>query len=265
MHDKIFLQNLDKNIKEKFFYLPSVLKQMRVKTIHNLLIIDSGLPSNMFNIICCNGKVECASVQLAIDHFRSKKLPYSFWIGFEEEPYWLEKQLLALDLITEETEWAMVCNLEEQKLPALDFHFTIRPLQNFSDLQDVISIINIISPNDEHLAIESFYQQSAPVLLSESCSLKFFIGYEKEKPVSLCSLFCNKEIASIFDVIVLPEMRGRGLGKAMTVKAMLEAQKKGFEKCILTATNEAKYLYQKLGFTVLKKMKVYQDSLKIVE
>jgi ribosomal protein S18 acetylase RimI-like enzyme len=54
-------------------------------------------------------------------------------------------------------------------------------------------------------------------------------------------------------------MRGRGLGKLMTQWGMLEAKAKGFDRCILTATNDAKYLYRKLGFVDVKTMKVYHE------
>lgn len=46
----------------------------------------------------------------------------------------------------------------------------------------------------------------------------------------------------------------------MTLRAMLSAQEKGINKCVLTATNDAKYLYQKLGFEDLKTMKVYHEA-----
>lgn len=123
----------------------------------------------------------------------------------------------------------------------------------------MISVLNGILPPEEHLAVRSFYEQSVPVLLSQACSLKLFVGYENGKPISLSSLFCGYGIASVFDVIVLPEMRGRGLGQAMTKRAMLCALENDFNQCVLTATNDAKYLYQKLGFHEIKMMKVYHD------
>jgi ribosomal protein S18 acetylase RimI-like enzyme len=113
---------------------------------------------------------------------------------------------------------------------------------------------------EEHSAIVSFYEQSTPILLSKGCSLSYFVGYDNHKPISLSSLYYHQETASIFDVIVAPEMRGNGLGKAMTLKAMLTAKEDGFKKCVLTATNDAKYLYEKLGFQDLKTLKVYTHS-----
>lgn len=257
--DNKFLELFDRNIKGKFSYLVSHNKQMTIRTFDHIVLIDSGLNSNMFNIVYCNKDGDQRSVKAAIDYFKSKKLPYAFWIGFENDPSWLEKELLALGLVTDEIEWAMVCDLDKQQLVPIHFDFDLRQIKDLVELQDAISVLNNILPKEEHLAIQSFYEQSAAVLLSKNCSLTLFVGYENAKPISLSSLFCDQGVASIFDVIVLPEMRGKGLGKAMTLKAMLSAQEKGFNKCILTATNDAKYLYQKLGFKEVKTMKVYHE------
>jgi ribosomal protein S18 acetylase RimI-like enzyme len=257
--DNKFLELFDQNIKRKFSYLASHNKKMAIQTFGHIVLIDSGLNSNMFNIIYCNESCDQQSVKAAIDYFKSKKLPYAFWIGFENDPSWLEQELLFLGLVTDETEWAMICDLDKQKPIPIHFDFDIREVQELAEIKNIIIVINQIIPVDEHLAIQSFYEQSAAVLLSKNCSLTFFIGYENGKPISLSSLFCDQEVASIFDVIVLPEMRGKGLGKAMTLKAMLSAQEKGFNKCVLTATNDAKYLYQKLGFNDVKTMKVYHE------
>lgn len=257
--DKHFLQLFDRNIKRKFCYLASHNKQMSIQNIEQITLIDSGLNSNMFNILYCDGTTDRPSVKIAIDSFKSKKLPYAFWIGFESDASWLEEELLNLGLVCDEIEWAMLCDLDKQDLNLIPADFDIRMVQDSAGIQDIINVINKILPPEEHSAIQSFYEQSAPILLSKGSSLTFFVGYEQKKPISLSSLFCDQEIASIFDVIVLPEMRGKGLGKVMTLKAMLSAQEKGFNKCVLTATNDAKYLYQKLGFEDLKTMKVYTE------
>lgn len=259
-HKKWVSEIFDRNIQGKFSYLPSHNKKMTIRHIGHVTLIDSGLNSNMFNILYCTGSVDHASVKIAIDLFRSKKIPYAFWIGFEDDSSWLEEELLALGLVTDETEWAMLCELDKHDLTPIPFDFDIKQVKDSTGIRDIISVMNNILPSEEHSAIESFYEQSTPVLLSKSSSLTFFVGYENRRPISLSSSFYDQGIASIFDVIVLPEMRGKGLGKAMTLKAMLSAQEQGFHKCVLTATNDAKYLYKKLGFEELKIMKVYHES-----
>lgn len=255
-----FLHSFDLNIKGKFSYLPSHNSQMTIQTIKNITLISSGLNSNMFNILYSNESTDRASVKIAIDFFRTKKTPYAFWIGFEDDPSWLEEELLSLGLLTDETEWAMLCNLEEKALPVIFSDFKIKQVNDLAGIQDIIYVMNTILPPDEHAAIQSFYEQSSSTLLSKRCPLTFFVGYRNSNPISLSSSFYDQGITSIFDVIVLPEMRGRGFGKAMTLKAMQAAQENGYKECVLTATNDAKYLYQKLGFENFKTMKVYHES-----
>jgi ribosomal protein S18 acetylase RimI-like enzyme len=255
--DKAFLHRFDRNIIGKFSYLPSRIKSMKVSLANHLLLVDSHLPCDMFNILCCNGATERSFICKSIDHFRSKKLPYAFWIGFENEPTWIEAELQKLGLITDEMEWAMACDLtlyQEQ----VD-HSTIKKIYTREGIQDLVHVMKKIFSPEEHNAIESFYSQSEASLLLEDSQLTFFVGYEGVKPVSLASVYFDEEIASIFDVIVLPEMRGKGLGKLMTQRGMVEAKSKGIDRCILTATNDAKYLYHKLGFVDVKTMKVYHE------
>ncbi len=257
--EKTFLRKFDKNILGKFSYLPSSTHSMQASLIDNILQIDSNLPCDMFNILCCNGLTDLSSIHKSVDHFRSKNLPYAFWVGFEDEPSWLEAELQKLGLLSDEMEWAMACDLPRYQEDLDLTHFSVRKVCTQEGIQDLVHIMKKIFPQHEHEAIESFYHQSAAHILLLDSRLLFFIGYEGVNPVSLVSLYFDEGLASIFDVIVLPEMRGRGLGKFMTQRAMSEAKTKGFDTCILTATNDAKQLYQKLGFVDVKTMKVYHE------
>lgn len=255
--DKAFLCRFDRNIIGKFLYLPSRIKSMKVSQVNHLLLVDSHLPSDMFNIVCCNGTVELSVIYETIDHLRFKKLPYAFWVGFEDEPSWLENELQKLGLITDEMEWAMTCDVSKYQ-EQID-HFDVRKINSRNGISDLVHVMKGIFPEHEHIAIESFYHQSEAILLSVDSQLTFFVGYESAKPVSIVSVYFDEGIASIFDLIVLPAMRGRGLGKLMTQRGILEAKAKGFDRCILTATNNAKHLYHKLGFVDVKTMKVYRE------
>lgn len=255
--DKDFLRRFDKNIMGKFSYLPSHIKSMQVSQANHLLLVNSNLPCDMFNILCCNGVVDYSFIYEHINYFRLKKLPYAFWVGFEDEPSGLETELQKLGLITDEMEWAMACDISNYQ-EQID-RSCIKKVYDRNGISDLIQVMKQIFPKHEHVAIKFFYDQSEEWLLSADSQLIFFVGYEKKRPISLASVYFAEKIASIFDVIVLPEMRGKGVGKLMTQVAMLEAKEKGFDTCILTATNDAKYLYQKLGFVDVKTMKVYHE------
>jgi len=53
--------------------------------------------------------------------------------------------------------------------------------------------------------------------------------------------------AGIYDVGVIPEARGQGIGKAVTLAACRYAQQKGYRYAVLNAA--ARHLYEQIGFT----------------
>lgn len=255
--DKAFLRSFDRNIRGKFSYFLLRSFSMRVDQINHILLIDSGLPSDMFNILCCNGETDRRSVQIGINYFRQKQRPFAFWIGFEEEPPWLEKELIQSGLVTDETEWAMACDVTKCQESS---NFTnIKQVQTEKEVCDMLYVMKSIFSKQEGGAIDLFYHQATKHLISPNSQLRFFIGYENKEPAAIVSLYFDEGLASIFDLIVIPKMRGKGLGKLMMKKAMVEAKINGFGTCILTATNDVRALYQKLGFSDIKTMKVYQS------
>ena len=165
----------DLNIQSKFSYLPSHIVNMSVLTANDMLIIDSGLTSDMFNIICCQGTQDRISVITSIDHFKEKELPFAFWIGFEKEPVWLEDELKKMGLASNETEWAMACNLKNDILQAPQPNFKIKQISDEKAVRDLISVMNEILPKQEHQAIETLYTEGTNLLLDKHCPLKFFV------------------------------------------------------------------------------------------
>jgi predicted GNAT family acetyltransferase len=224
-----------------------------------MLLIDSGLSSDMFNILCCEGTSKRESIQDAIHHFGKKGIPFAFWVGFEQDPVWLEEELEKLGLAQVEMEWAMACELDQEWKPP-QASILVRQVSDQETLQDFISILCALLPAHEHASIKSFYSQSTHILLNPESALTLFVGYDKEEPISTASVYMHSGLASIFDIIVLPQMRGRGIGKQMTLQAMRYAKEKGMITAILTATNDARYLYEKLGFKVVKEMKVFGEK-----
>lgn len=65
-------------------------------------------------------------------------------------------------------------------------------------------------------------------------------------------------IAYIGDVFVLPEYRGRGLAKWLMACILSHPELQGLRRWIL-ATRDAHGLYEKLGFTALKKPEIFME------
>ncbi|MGB1253986.1 MAG: GNAT family N-acetyltransferase [Candidatus Promineifilaceae bacterium] len=78
-----------------------------------------------------------------------------------------------------------------------------------------------------------------------------FTGYVDGKPVTSSSLLLAGGIAGVYDVSTIPAYRKRGLGRAMTLKAMQVAQQHGYEIAYLRASDEGFSVYRSLGFETL--------------
>jgi ribosomal protein S18 acetylase RimI-like enzyme len=61
----------------------------------------------------------------------------------------------------------------------------------------------------------------------------------------------GEEVAGIFDVVVFPAFRRRGLGRALTAAACARAAELGVDQITLNATGEGELLYRALGFRSL--------------
>jgi ribosomal protein S18 acetylase RimI-like enzyme len=66
--------------------------------------------------------------------------------------------------------------------------------------------------------------------------------------VGVATLFLGPESAGIFDVAVLPEWRRRGVGTAMTGELCHHARLKGYDRVVLIASKDGRFLYREFGF-----------------
>ncbi len=246
---------IDQHIKEYFSYIPQKVPGMLVTKNYKTLLIDSGLESDMFNIICSTGQEEEDSVQNSIDYFRQKELPFCWWVGFDSDPVWLAGELKNHGLKPAEEELVMKVNLNNIEWPLQSESYYFQEVRTSEQLSDFMRVMFSILPEEEKEAVNKYYQLAKDLMFNSD--LHLLVGYVDHKPVATSSVFISSDIASIFGVIVDPHMRGRGLGKAGTLSAMKKAKNEGSDICVLTATNDAKFLYEKIGFKSVKLMEVY--------
>jgi GNAT superfamily N-acetyltransferase len=81
----------------------------------------------------------------------------------------------------------------------------------------------------------------------DACSLHY-IGYLDDQPVTSSTLLLAGGIASIYDVSTPPALRRRGFGSTITLAAMQEAQRRGYQYAWIWSSVMGKSVYRKLGF-----------------
>ena len=75
-----------------------------------------------------------------------------------------------------------------------------------------------------------------------------YLAFLEERPVATTVLFLAAEVGGIYVVATVPEARGRGIGAAITRRAMREARDLGYRTAVLQASPMGHSVYRRLGF-----------------
>jgi GNAT superfamily N-acetyltransferase len=80
------------------------------------------------------------------------------------------------------------------------------------------------------------------------CPWSFHIAWMEGRPVATTIVFCGAGVASVFGVGTIPELRGMGIGAAITLAGYDEARERGYRYGVLFATDAGLPVYRRLGF-----------------
>jgi GNAT superfamily N-acetyltransferase len=91
----------------------------------------------------------------------------------------------------------------------------------------------------------------------EGSRWRHFLARLDGKPAATSSLFGGFDTATIGSVTTLPDSRNRGLGTAVTMAALHEAQRNGYRIATLWASKKAVGVYRRIGFSEYGEIKLY--------
>jgi ribosomal protein S18 acetylase RimI-like enzyme len=97
------------------------------------------------------------------------------------------------------------------------------------------------------------------VLLKNTYSVRFFLG-KHDNTFASCGLsyYDSKGNAGLYMIATLPQYRGLGLGKSMTIRLMNDCLKENIRLCTLQASALGEPIYTKLGFKPFKNIYTYK-------
>lgn len=247
---------IEKNMLVRCTILSKHIDDVDVFQNAGVTMINSHRQSDMFNIVCVENVIDDDEISKIIQTYNNESVPFAWWYGFEGQEDTLEKQLKAHGLHQSEEELAMVLEENQFQMPNPIDALDIQTVNTQEKLETFIKIICKLLP-DEAKAIESYYHAAADYILSEHSPMQLFIGLLDGQPASTCSVYPSEHVAGIYDVITLPEYRGRKIATAMTGEAARYGFSTGADYVVLTATDTAKAVYEKMGFKSVKLFSVY--------
>ncbi|MEM9526841.1 MAG: GNAT family N-acetyltransferase, partial [Bacteroidota bacterium] len=231
---------------------------MQVYETPNLTYVDSNLPSDTFNLIHLKNGTALTELELAtaLDHYRSRQLPFCFWTNEEQLAPTVDK-LKQSGLQLQEEGLGMFLDLAEYQHITEEQHRFIGQVANPAEISDYAQVIaENWTPPDQNVL--SYYRKSAEHFLAQENQISLLIYRHEDVPVGTLEFFpSNEEVVGIYGVSTKAAFRRQGIASALMSKALNTAKTQGFRQVVLLASEAGASVYRKYGFKALTKYYEY--------
>ena len=221
--------------------------QARLHDDSGILWFETGIHHDIFNRVLqtnLHSSTDLAAIEQVARDFQQRRIPFLWHVGPSSQPVHLASLLESYGLIHYETEPGMAVDLykinEESSATSL---LTTQRVITQEQLEQWLRVWEY-EGNEELIRLwQTFYLN-----IYREDSLHLYLGTLHGKPVATPGVFFGGGVASIGPVGTLPEYRRQGIGAAMTLTALQQAQNHGYRIAVLTASLMGINTYRRIGF-----------------
>jgi GNAT superfamily N-acetyltransferase len=220
----------------------------------------TNMPDHFMNLVVCTELPTEGVDELidnALNHFRSLNIKRLSWLTEQGLPAsGIKRALEARGLTFEEsfaTEMAADLTGLRENL-GLPLGLRIVSVEDEKALRKWIHIASVgfrLPPEFENTWYE-FFAEAACV-----SPFRTYLALLNGEPVATSQLFTSAGVAGIYNVTCLPQARGKGIGTAIVLRALLAAREIGYRVAILQASSMGYNVYRRLGFQDFGKLSLY--------
>lgn len=209
-----------------------------------LRVYTPGMPEMLLNLIMCyrtDRPVGSADIERVIAPFRQHRLPFQWWITPGLEPQGLRDRLRALGMQSWGGSTSMTLSL-----PGWQSYYRApvagTALARAWTEDEARKALNVIC--------EVYYLIWEPMArwALYSPGVRTYYAMLNGHPVAALTAMASNGSVLIYNVATLPGARRRGIAGNLVALALDEARDEGCTLAALTATAEARHLYEELGF-----------------
>ncbi len=209
-----------------------------------LRVYTPGAPETLLNLVmryASDAPVTLEQVERVVAPFREYHLPFQWWLTRGTEPAGLRESLDALGMETWGGATMMRLSLDDwaPSYPPVPASVTLRRALGEDDALAAVGVICSV-----------FYIPRTPMLRWTTLNSAFdlWLAWSGARPVAALATLLDGETVGVYHVATQPGARRRGVAGNLLLLALRDAQTRGARYATLTATPEARALYETLGF-----------------
>ena len=208
-------------------------------------VYTPGVREMLLNIVlryAAPAPVTSADIERVIAPYRAHRLPFQWWLTLGAEPEGLRECLRALGMQT----WGGATSMT---LPLADWNPGYPPAQ----ATDLI-LRRVATPADAAAALQVicavFFVPQSPMArwTTENPLAQVYVAYLGGQPAAALATMRQDDVVGVYHVATMPFARRRGIAGNLLIQALRDAIQEGCTLATLTATPEARHLYELLGF-----------------
>lgn len=208
-------------------------------------VVTPGMPEMLLNIVlryAGPAPVSREAIERVIAPYRQHRLPFQWWLTAGTQPEGLREQLRGLGMQTWGGATSMALDVEGW---APQYPSPARPQVTFGrigserEAKDALRVI-----------CEVFFVPPLPMArwTTENPAFQVYAARQGEQTVCALATLHRGTVCGVYHVATLPSARRQGIAGNLLLLALRDAQAAGCTQATLTATSEARALYERLGF-----------------